>query len=172
VFEELTEPSSDVLAAPSPVDHPSTPARSRLAWWIAAGAGVVAIASVAALVVVLVGRIGLPRYQYQLAVYLHREATSAQKADVQSALPTLHPDGAIRFENRDEAYQRLKKEFKDTAFEPKSADDVPESFNFTTTGPWFDCRTLSPIRKLPGVGPVTVIQLGAGSRPAMPLNCV
>jgi cell division protein FtsX len=114
-----------------------------LAWWIAAAAGAVAIAAVAALVVVLVGRIGLPRYQYQLAVYLRQEATSAQKAEVQSALPRLHPDGTIRFENRDEAYQRLKKAFKDTDLEPKSADAVPESFNSTTTGPWFDCRTWS-----------------------------
>lgn len=159
---------------PQPVTGRPPRARARLPWLLAGVAGLVAICAVTALVVVLAARLGLPN-RYQLTIFLRVNATADQKAQVQAALPRLHPIDTVRLKTRDQAWQEFQKLARDTnhpeLLNGSSAADMPESFIFTISEPWIDCGKMQPVQYLPGVEDVQIIELAAGRRPAQLLRC-
>ena len=52
-----------------------------------------------------------------------------------------------------------------------SADAMPESFRLTTKGREFDCARLVPIRRLPGVDQIQVIQRPAKGQAGAVVGC-
>jgi hypothetical protein len=48
---------------------------------------------------------------------------------------------------------------------------MPESFRLRSTGKTFDCGALTPVRRLPGVDEITVLQSPADGRPGAVIDC-
>jgi cell division protein FtsX len=114
-------------------------------------------------------------HRYEVRALLEADATTEEKAAVESTLSTLYPGGTIRVESRDEAYQRFREVFKDDAelLNTVQPSDLSESLLLTTEAKTpFDCAALSPVERTDGVDAVRVRQLGAGGRPtAIVMDC-
>ncbi|SBT47074.1 hypothetical protein GA0070621_2800 [Micromonospora narathiwatensis] len=113
------------------------------------------------------------QHRYAVNVFLTRDVSAEQKTAIESALHDLRPVEAIRFESREQAWQHFKETFKDSPdlIEQASAAALPESFRLTTEGRDFDCGRLTPIRRLPGVDEIQVIQQPAEGKPGATVGC-
>jgi cell division protein FtsX len=130
------------------------------------------VGAVAATTVVLVVSRG-DQHEYAISVFLTRDVTAEQKTAIESALHALQPVEAIKFESREQAWQHFKEMFKDSPdmIAQASADAMPESFRLTTKGREFDCARLIPIRRLPGVDEIQVIQRPIKGKPGAVVGC-
>ncbi|WP_245724961.1 permease-like cell division protein FtsX [Micromonospora citrea] len=113
------------------------------------------------------------QHQYAVNVFLSNDATAEQKAAIESALHGLDPVEGIRFEGREQAWQQFRETFKDRPdmIAQVSADAMPESFRLTTEGREFDCTRLAPIRHLPGVDEIQVIQRPTDKKAGAVVGC-
>jgi hypothetical protein len=50
-------------------------------------------------------------------------------------------------------------------------ESMPESFRLVTKGTTFDCGALTPLRHLPGVDKIQVLQRATRERPGAELAC-
>lgn len=130
------------------------------------------VGAVAATTVVLVV-VRSNQHQYAVNVFLSNEATAEQKAAIESALHGLDPVDGVRLEGREQAWQHFQEMFKDRPdmVAQVSADAMPESFRLTTEGREFDCTRLAPIRGLPGVEEIQVIQRPTGKKAGAVVGC-
>ncbi|MBE1488152.1 permease-like cell division protein FtsX [Plantactinospora soyae] len=157
---------------------PATPGRSVPArhWAVLAGVAAVAMlvgAAIATTVLLVVVQVGQAQHRYEVGVLLDLDATAEQKDVIKSALTALRPVDGIRLQSREETWERFKEQFKDqpdlvNAARPES---MPESFRLRSTGKTFDCEALTPVRRLPGVDEITVLQLPADGRPGAVIDC-
>lgn len=63
-------------------------------------------AAIASSVILVFDRDSEPRHRYDVSVFLDQDITEGQKDAVHSALAALDPVDGIRFESREEAWQR------------------------------------------------------------------
>jgi cell division protein FtsX len=113
-------------------------------------------------------------HRYDVTVFLKRDATAEQKTAIESALHTLHPDGAIDLETRDEAYARFKEIFKDAPdlVQSTKAESLPESYRLVVRANAFPCPPVQTIDKLPGVDDIQIVQPAtAAGQPGMEILC-
>jgi cell division transport system permease protein len=131
-------------------------------------------AGIAATVLLVTGRLGPATHRYHVTVFLSHDVTAEQKAAIGSALGGLHPVDGVRFEDREQAYENFKRIFKDqpdlvSSVKPES---LPESYQLWTRGKEFDCAALAPVRSLPGIDEITVIQAPDGKdKPGAQVQC-
>ena len=81
--------------------------------------------------------------------------------------------GDIGFETREQAWQHFKEAFKDKPdlITSAAADAMPESFRLTTEGAEFDCAQLAPVRRLPGIDTIQVVQHATKEHASAVLGC-
>ena len=139
---------------------------------VAAIAMLVGVGGTAAVLAVS-DRFGPPRHEYRVAVFLDHEITADQKAAVETALARLHPVDGVTFESREQAWAKFQEMFKDRPelINSTKPQDLPESFHLTTTGTEFDCAALAPVRALPGVNEISVVQPAKDGRPGAVIDC-
>jgi cell division protein FtsX len=165
--EPIQPPPDPAWPAPVPATYPSVPYRPapRRRWGLlvtVAAAALLAGAVIVTTVIVVAGRYGgPPKHRFDVAVFLKNDSTAEQQETIRSALPALHPVDGIRFEDRQQAYQRFKEQFKDAPdlIATIRPDELPESFRLTTSGTEFDCAAAAPVRQLPGVDDILVLQV-------------
>ncbi|WP_200210672.1 permease-like cell division protein FtsX [Micromonospora coerulea] len=172
--EPIPQPSLDEqppIGTPAAGTEPPTP-RPRWRLLLVVAAVAMLVGALAATTVVLVIGRG-DQHQYAVNVFLNKDVTAEQKAAIESALDALEPVESIRFESREQAWQHFKEMFKDSPdmIAQASADAMPESFRLTTKGREFDCARLVPIRRLPGVDEIQVIQRPTKGKPGAAVGC-
>jgi cell division protein FtsX len=98
---------------------------------------------------------------YQVTVFLSTNASDADKHAIEAALRDLRPVDGIRFENRQEAWQRFKEEFKDAPdlVQATRPENLPESYRLKVAELHPVCPALQRIRQLPGVDDVVTASL-------------
>jgi cell division protein FtsX len=111
--------------------------------------------------------------RYAVTVFLTDDVSAGQRASIESALRGLHPMGDVGFETREQAWQRFKEAFKDKPdlISSGSVDAMPESFRLTTEGAEFDCAQLAPVRRLPGIEKIQVVQRPTKGHAGAVLGC-
>jgi cell division protein FtsX len=115
-----------------------------------------------------------PVNRYDVAVYLEQDATTEQKEAIRAALTDLRRVDGLRFQTREQAWERFKEEYKDSPdiLNASPPDEMQDSFLFSTTGKEFDCEAIvAPVRDLPGVDTVTAGLPVTGSRPGAQIIC-
>lgn len=124
-------------------------------------------------VIAIAGRNGQPEHRFNVTVFLGKDVTIQQKADVESALSALHPVDGVQFEDREEAWRKFQETFKDRPdlIASSKAEYLPESFRLVATGEVFDCAALASVARLPGVDETVVAQLPAEGRPGAVVKC-
>lgn len=174
VSEPISQPSLDEPPPPGNPPAGTEPPTPRRRWgllFVVAAVAMLVGALAATTVVLFVSR--ADQRQYAVNVFLTQDVTAEQKTAIESALHALEPVEAIRFESREQAWQRFKEMFKDSPdmIAQASADAMPESFRLTTKGREFDCARLVPIRRLPGVDEIQVIQRPTKEKPGAAVGC-
>jgi cell division protein FtsX len=171
----MPEQSMEALAQPTPPS--SLPDRSarrrRVVLMVATAAAAMLVGAVTATAAILLLDEGPPQHRYDVSVFLDHDISAEQRDAVESALAALHPVDGIRFESREQAYQRFQDMFRDEPelTESTEPEDMPESFRLTTTGEVFDCAALRSVRQLPGVAETVVVQVPADERPGAAVHC-
>jgi cell division protein FtsX len=170
------------MSHPAPPRPPETPARasavpgSRWRWLLPLLVGAAALlvgAAGASTAFLLLDRDERPVNRYHVTVYVEQGATTEQKEAIRAVLTELPVDG-LRFQTREEAWERFKEQYKDSPDirDASRPDQMKESFLFSTTGRAFDCGAIvAPVRDLPGVDEVAVVLPVAGSRPGAQIVC-
>jgi cell division protein FtsX len=161
--------------AASPPPAPSAPParRRRRIVLVTAAVVVVLVGAIAVAAIVTFGRDREPRHRYEVTVFLEADVTAEQKAAVEPALRALHPVDGVRFESREQAWARFRERFKDKPdlVASTKAESMPQSFRLATTGRVFDCAALAPVRQLPGVNQIVVVQVPAKDSPGATVEC-
>ncbi|MBF9127469.1 hypothetical protein I0C86_00435 [Plantactinospora sp. S1510] len=162
--------------APPPAEPPparSVPGRYWAVLAAVAAAAMLVGAAVATTVLLVVVPLGQPQHRYDVGVLLDLDATAEQKSAIRAALAALRPEDGIRFQSREETWEKFKEQFKNQPDLLNGArpESMPESFWFRRTGKTFDCAALTPVRQLPGVDDITVLQLPAGGRTGALVDC-
>ena len=148
-------------ATPGPEAAAPEQARPRRALLAAVAVLAMLIGAGAATAVFLaIGSPGRSEHRFAVRVFLDTDATADQKAAVEAALPAFEPSGDVTFVSREAAWQKFQDVMKDRPDVLKVAkkQDLPESFDFETTGRSFDCAEYASVRQMPGVDRVQVIQ--------------
>lgn len=115
-----------------------------------------------------------PVNRYHVAVYLEQEVTAEQKEAINTVLTDLRGVDELRFQTREEAWERFKEEYKDSPDLLSAArpEQMQDSFLFITTGTEFDCGAIvAPVRDLAGVDEVSAGMPVAGNRPGAQIIC-
>ncbi|MCW3820595.1 permease-like cell division protein FtsX [Micromonospora sp. DR5-3] len=148
-----------------------TPRRRWVLVLVVAAVAMLVGAAAATTVFLVVGR--GDQHQYTVNVFLTHDVTAEQKAAIEAALAGLEPVEGIRFESREQAWQHFKEMVEDRPdlVGQVSADALPESYRLTTEGREFDCGRLVPIRGLPGVDEIQVIQRPTEGRAGAVVSC-
>jgi cell division protein FtsX len=164
-------PTADAPSLPPAPDRSSR--RRRLILLVVVAGAAMLVGVIAATAVFLFSGEDGPLNRYQVTVFLDHDITAEQKGAVESALADLHPVDGVRFETRDQAWEKFREMFKDQPelIERVEAEHLPESFGLATTGEVFDCAALASVRQLPGVADTTVVQVPAGGRPGAVIQC-
>ncbi|MGK5739295.1 permease-like cell division protein FtsX [Micromonospora sp. URMC 103] len=156
-----------------PPGAPESPAPRRRRWIPLVLVGVVAmlVGAGAATAVTLAVTRSEP-HEYAVNVYLEQDATPEQKAAIGSALDVLKPVER-RFETREQAWAHYKELFKDhpEALAAGSLDAMPESFRLRTRSRTFDCALLAPVRDLPSVDKIQVLQMPRADEAGAEVAC-
>jgi cell division protein FtsX len=154
-------PLSDSPLTELPLSDPagSEPAPRRLGLYVVVAVVALLVGALGASAVFLLAGRG-EENRYAVTVFLTEDAGAGQRAPIEAALSGLHPVGDIGFETREQAWQRFKETFKDKPdlISTASADAMPESFRLTTESSEFDCAQLAPVRRLPGIDSIQVVQ--------------
>ena len=97
-----------------------------------------------------------PARPVDMAVFLRSDATEQQKQAIIQQLHAIPAASGVRFETREQAYQRFKEQFKDQPDLLGSVrpDSLPESFRFTVTDRTTADVLIVRLRTLPGVDDV------------------
>lgn len=160
---------------PSAVAQParSVPGRYWAVLAAVAAAALIVGAAIATTVLLVVVQVGQPQHRYEVGVILDLDATAEQKSAIEAALTALRPVDGIRSQSREETWKHFKEQFEDQPDLLNSArpESMPESFRLRSTGKTFDCAALTPVRQLPGVDEITVLQLPADGRPGAIVDC-
>jgi cell division protein FtsX len=170
----MSNPTAEPPLAP-PQAPPAAPPPRRRRWIALVVVGVAALLVGAGIATVTVLSVATrpEQHRYAVAVFLTHDATSSQKDAIRTALKALHPVDGIRFETREQAYQRFKEQFKDdpNLVNGTRPDSLPESYRLTTSGTNFDCSAFTKIRHLPGVDDATVVQTATHAHPGAVIQC-
>jgi cell division protein FtsX len=150
------------------------PARRWLALVSVAVVAALLGAAVATGVIVLSGWRAEPSHRFSVLVFLNTDVTAAQRDAVRSRLTALHPVGGVQFEDRAQAWQKFQKNFKDLAPDLANSsrpESMPESFRLVLRARAFDCSVLAPVRALPGIDEIKVVQYPEKGRPGAMIGC-
>ncbi|MFD0597137.1 permease-like cell division protein FtsX [Catellatospora coxensis] len=114
-----------------------------------------------------------PEHRYLVSIYLDRAITAEQQAALQSALAGLDPVEAVRYESREQAFQKFQSQFKDSPELAASitVEEIPALLLADVAAPEFDCAMLRPIRDMAGVDTVVVYRMPGGDGIESLLSC-
>lgn len=168
---ELAAPDAPVTS----VEPPPAPPRRR-PWLLLAVVGLAGMllgALVASGAFVVLGSFTQPKHSFDVTVFLDKDVSAAQKAAVESTLKGLDPPGGVRFETRAEAWRRIQKAYKDypSALAGVKEEHMPETFHLVLPGRDFDCATIAPVWKLPGVDDITIVRARLKDHPGAIIKC-
>ncbi|GIJ74855.1 hypothetical protein Voc01_097720 [Virgisporangium ochraceum] len=174
-----TDPRPSISVTPVPY-APAGPPPGKRPWRIAAVVAVAALlvgagATMAAFVLPgLYHRLNPTEYTFEVSVWLKSDISVADRDAVRSGLAGIETVDGVRYESREQAYERLKRLFEDSPelVESVTPDLLPESFYFETERAEFDCGILDPVADLPAVDDITVMKVSIEtSPPRTPVEC-
>jgi cell division protein FtsX len=161
------EADRDVAAKVAPEAGRSRPVR------VVAMVGLMAVVAGAAFAAgYLVGRPGSDRYS--VTVYLDLDTTDDQRQAVKAAMEDLRPVDGVRFQTRAEAWEHFQDTYQQRAPEivdGSSPDSLPESFRLVTVRRAFQCSAVAPVRALPGVDQISIVQVPTKTQPGATVGC-
>lgn len=156
--------------SPGPPAGRSTPRPSWVVYALVVVVALVAGAVTGATVTFLAVDDG-PSDLHVVTVFLDGEATTEQRAAVQSALSRVYPPERIQRQSREQTLESLREDYL-KEFGDKVRSELGESFRVELPGSAIDCPALAPVGKMTGVRLVTVGQPADDDRPyALLLEC-
>lgn len=159
-------PSADGPAAVNP-----TKRRQRIVLACVALASMLVGAVAASAAIVVSGR-WQPDNRYRVDVYLKNDVTAEQKATLQSALSGVDSVGGVQYQSREQAWKDYQEGIKGRPdLNVVRLDEMPESFYLVVSGTSFDCSVLDPLRDLPGMATIIVVQQARDRGPTATVNC-
>lgn len=174
------QPSISVTPVPAqPPAPPGPPPAERPGRLIAVVAVVALLVGVGATVAVFLvpyvyHRLNPTEYTFEVSVWLNSDISAADRDAVRSGLAGIDTVDGVKYESREQAYERFKELFKDSPdlVESVTPDSLPESFYFMTKQAEFDCGILDPVADLPAVDDIAVTKVSIEtSPPRTPVDC-
>ena len=157
-------PDADALAiAPSDVTATVATTPRKRPWLLVVVATLSIIVGAAGATGILYasGSAGQATHRYSVDVYLKHDATAQQKPAIEAAIAAVGPASNVHFVTHAEAFATMQ----DMAASAQTAlpadmtpENMPELYQFETTGRAFDCSPMVALLHVPGVDQIQVLQ--------------